>query len=92
MDSMELRRHLTTAQVRRHLITLKLDAGSLVTGGQRSVMQTVLSNPLIAQNRKELLGESAIRRRLRTIDAPTPQAIRWAFGFSPIPAEPQRLQ
>lgn len=83
MDPAKLIALLTTEDDRRTMIHLPLPNGQTLTGGIREVVRDVLADDSLAKSRREQLGDSAIRARLRYVDCADPAKVRWAFGFAP---------
>ena len=85
MASADILAALTCRQERRVILELEVGSGAVLTGGVRELIKCVLDTPAIEGRRHEVLGMSAIRRRLRTLPHwPTsvdPADVRWAFGF-----------
>ena len=78
---------LTSEQERRIVIALPVPDGRTLRAGVRELIRYVLSSPSLLAVRKENLGMSAIRARLRRLQG-WPSSIQaadvaWAFGFNP---------
>lgn len=87
IDQAELVALLTTEDDRRTMIRLLLPNGKTLEGGIREIVRDVLADEPLAQSRREQLGDSAIRARLRCVDCGDPAKVRWAFGFAPASAQ-----
>ena len=72
---------------RRSVVELRVPDGRIFRGGIRAVIRMVLGNPRLKWRREELLGESAIRARLRT---PRGSDIEWAFGFGSMQSDEEK--
>ena len=77
---------LTSEQERRIVIALPVPDGRTLRAGVRELIRYVLSSPSLLAVRKENLGMSAIRARLRRLQG-WPSSIQaadvaWAFGFA----------
>jgi hypothetical protein len=78
---------LTSEQERRIVIALPVPDGRTLRAGVRELIRYVLSSPSLLAVRKENLGMSAIRARLRRLQG-WPSSLQgadvaWAFGFNP---------
>jgi hypothetical protein len=77
---------LTSEQERRIVIALPVPDGRTLRAGVRELIRYVLSSPSLLAVRKENLGMSAIRARLRRLQG-WPSSLQgadvaWAFGFA----------
>jgi len=76
----ELLRALTHRCERRKVISLTV-GGVTLEGGIREVISRVLRDPALEAQRRQRLGLSGIRRRLRLVKMTDQKQMAWAFGF-----------
>ena len=78
---------LTDTRNRRIIIRLTVPNGPTMEGGVREVIRRVLSDQHVSGQRREQIGMSAIRARLRRMPGwpnnLSPAAVAGAFGFQP---------